>query len=347
MGMMTVLLSMVDGQVVPLARDYRSTLGKWEWLVKPLLYLGQVLWKAGTASVIPGTTCTVKGLNSLCSYLGQIIEEGSLRLCFLPGRITGINSERGIYLFLRSGNALSMGMPWFLLTGDGVIKIVIQQFILGPNNGPASVVFWEFADINFFLTLSLIPFACSVVVYTSPVYDPSLRVKTQFRLYLRSLFLTLLHAVWWSTHPQCMTPAFGLNTHFRLYLRSLFLTLFACSVVVCTSPVYDPSLRVKTHFCLYLRSLSLIPFACSVVVYTSPVYDPGLRVKTHFPLYLRSLSLIPFACSVVVYTSPVYDPGLRVKTHFRLYLLYSTLWPAICSNVMTLKITLRLWLTDK
>ena len=188
----------------------------------------------------------MKGLNSLCYYLGQIIEKGSWRLCFLLSRITGINLEREIYLLLRSGNALPMGMPWILLTGDGGIKIVIQQLILGPNNGPASVMFWELSLASFF-------------------------------------FLTL----------------------------------------------------------------SLIPFSCSVVVYTSPVYDPGLWAKTHFRLYLRSLSLIPFACSVVVYTSPVYDPGLRVKTHFCLYLHYSPLWPAICSNMMTLKITLRLWLSDK
>ena len=93
-----------------MARDYRSTWGKCEWLVKPLLYLGQALRKAGEASVIPGTG-TVKGLNSLCYYLGQIIEKGSWRLCFLLSRITGVNLEREIYLLLRSGNALPMGMP--------------------------------------------------------------------------------------------------------------------------------------------------------------------------------------------------------------------------------------------
>ena len=147
--------------------------------------------------------------------------------------------------------------------------------MLGLNNGPASVGFWGYHWHQLFFFLCL---------------------------------LSLLHAVWWSTHPQCMTPAFGLK---------------------------------HTSVCISVPSL-LPFFACSVVVYTSPVYDPGLRVKTHFHLYLRSQSLTLFACSVVVYTSPVYDPGLRVKTHFR----SSPLCLAICSNVMTLKITLRPWLTD-
>ena len=87
-----------------------------------------------------------------------------------------------------------------------------------------------------------------------------------------SLILTLLHAVWWSTHPQCMTPAFGIKR------------ISVCISVPCLLP--------------------------------SCMQCGGLHIPRVWPR----------------------PSGL--------YLCSSPLCLAICSNVMTLKITPRLWLTD-
>ena len=121
---------------------------------------------------------------------------------------------------------------------------------------------------SLFLTL----FACSVVVYTSPVYDPGLSGSNTLPSAPLSLILTLLHAVWWSTHPQCMTPAFGIK---------------------------------RTSVCISVPCLLPWCMQCG-----------GLHIPRVWPR----------------------PSGL--------YLCSSPLCLAICSNVMTLKITPRLWLTD-
>ena len=161
------------------------TWGTCEWLVKSLLLSNASRITANgfkKSLLLFQDGITASGLMKPLLLSGSDNWESSWRLCFLPSRITGINVEREIYLLLRSGNALPMGMPWILLTGDGGIKIVIQQFIFGPNNEPVSGVFWRLSDINFSYSFSYSLDACSVVVYTSPVYDPGLRVKTHFLL---------------------------------------------------------------------------------------------------------------------------------------------------------------------
>ena len=156
------------------------------------------------------------------------------------------------------------------------------------------------------------------MVYTSPVYDPGLWVKT---LPSVSPFtsLTLLHAVWWSTHPQCMNPAFGLNTPPSVPPFTVSHP-FACSVLVYTPPVNDPGLWVKHT----LPSVPLFTVSYPFCMQCGGLHIPSVWPQPfgfkHTSVCTSVTDSYPFACSVVVYTSPVYDPGLRDKTHFRLYL---------------------------
>ena len=156
----------------------------------------------------------MKGLNSLRYYLGQIIVEGSEQLCFSPRRLTGFHLIKDISVTLLM-ECFACGRAWVPLHGDGMIRFGDPAILyLGQIMDQHLWGFGVITGITSFLLLFISPFifACRVVVYISPVYDPGLWVKTHINLSFYYLSLTLLHAVWWSTSLQCMTLAYGLST---------------------------------------------------------------------------------------------------------------------------------------
>ena len=83
------------------------------------------------------------------------------------------------------------GRAWILLPGEGVIRIVIQPFLSLDRQWPSS---------------------CGVLCY-------------HWHFLFHFLSLTLMHAAWWSTHPQCMALAFSLKHAFACPFAGLSLTL--------------------------------------------------------------------------------------------------------------------------